>query len=624
MHLDESTVAWFAWQLLTGHGYSYDPVYHGPFQHDMLALIFLLFEPSQTSARMLAVVLGTALVALPWFLRDYLGRLAALLSCFLLAISPSFVYFARFERDDTYMEFFTLLIVVLALRFLRDRKPWQLYGTAIALALGFATKESIYIVAFIFGTYLLFHAAGRVARLRPTVLRLRSGTRAMNAVVLSSLGALLAIALILTPVTHLYLPVPALATLIAGLGVLTAATAVGAASRSPAPAEKPWLRRLVSSPWRPHWINAATVAVAIVVLMYSTFGTNLNGLWDRAHPFFDTGHACQYPLAFNLDACRKDIVGGLFYWLSQHKVARGGQPWFYYLLIYGLYEQLAVLLGAFAIIRTLAGRMSPRSRSIRMFFSYWAVLALIVYSWAGEKFPWLGIHPLLPLTVLAAIGLTDVLLMARVLGSSISHKGRSTRRRLSVWVGRVAVMGVVVLLIAEIHNTFVLNYVDGANPVEMMVYVQSSPDTIADANLIGSLSHRATGGTSLAVTIDSIDSWPFAWYLRNMPNVGYPTGPQAVKPPYVSNPIILLDQTDAETFTLPSSVRTGYTRALRRLDWWFPEDYKLWTWPSLGQKAFDLNSWQAIWNWEVYRTPFGPRDGTWYYRYIRKGYFPGF
>src|SRR5579872_870979 len=160
MHLDESTVAWFGWQLLQGHGYSYDPVYHGPFQHEMLALLFLVFEPSQTTARMLAVVMGTALVALPWFIRDYLGRAAALLACFLIAVSPSFVYFARFERDDTYMEFFTFLLVVFALRFVRDRKPWQLYGAVLAFALAFATKESIYIVGFIFGTYLAFRWLG--------------------------------------------------------------------------------------------------------------------------------------------------------------------------------------------------------------------------------------------------------------------------------------------------------------------------------------------------------------------------------------------------------------------------------------------------------------------------------
>ena len=155
MHLDESTVAWFGWQLATGHGYAYDPVYHGPFQHEVLASLFMLFQASEVTARLPAVALGTGLVILPWFLRDYIGRFAALISCVLIAVSPSFLYFARFERDDTYMEFFTLLTAVLVLRFWRDRRPWQLYGGVMALAMAFATKESIYIVMFIFGSFLL-------------------------------------------------------------------------------------------------------------------------------------------------------------------------------------------------------------------------------------------------------------------------------------------------------------------------------------------------------------------------------------------------------------------------------------------------------------------------------------
>jgi predicted membrane-bound mannosyltransferase len=354
--------------------------------------------------------------------------------------------------------------------------------------------------------------------------------------------------------------------------------------------------------------------------MYSTFGTNLDGLWDRAHPLFNNGHACPYPLALNLDACRKDIVGGLLYWLSQHKVARGGQPWYYYLLIYGLYEQLAIVLAAFAVVRTFVSRrIGSGSRPFRAFLAYWAVLALIIYSWAGEKFPWLGIHPLLPITMLAAFGLHDLYLFAR--GRTVTGK-RS--RRPVLLLARVALVLTACLLLLELHNAYVVNFVDGANPVEMMVYVQSSPDTIADANRIDQLSNRAAGGTTLPVTVDSADAWPFAWYLRNMPDVGYPAGAAAVKPPYSRNPIIILDETDTSTFGVPASIAAGYTRMLRRLDWWFPEDYKSWTWSSFAADAFDPSKWSAILQWQLARTPFGPRQGTWYYLYVKKGYFAPF
>ena len=42
-HHDESLHAWFGWRLATGEGYAYDPVYHGPVQFYLVALVDLLF-----------------------------------------------------------------------------------------------------------------------------------------------------------------------------------------------------------------------------------------------------------------------------------------------------------------------------------------------------------------------------------------------------------------------------------------------------------------------------------------------------------------------------------------------------------------------------------------------------
>ena len=631
MHLDESTVAWFGWQLLTGHGYAYDPVYHGPFQHEMLALLFLVFGQSQTTARLLAVVLGTGLVALPWFIRDYLGRAVALWTCFLIAISPSFVYFARFERDDTYMEFFTVLVVVFALRFLRDRHPWQLYGAVIAFTLAFATKESIYIVAFVFATYLLWVVVGaRAGRWLAADSARARNYRNLSQVVRPALlfGCLLvplAAAVILTIETGFYLPVPLVLTATLVGGVVTSSAGWTLRRTSIARTGTRPTRWMWSAAWRGHWLSALTISLGILVLMYSTFGTNLNGIWDRAHPFFNSGNGCQFPLAFNLDACRRDVVGGLFYWLSQHKVARGHQPWYYFLLIFGLYEQIALVFGAIGgLVTYLSRRLRPGQRTIRMFVVYWAAISLLVYSWAGEKFPWLGIHPLLPITLLAAFGIND----------TIGYLGRNLRRlrrprpapRRGAFGGAVAGAGALllgVLLVAEAHNTVTLNFVNGANPVEMMVYVQSSPDTLADANLIGRLSHRATDGNTLPVSIDSLGdgAWPFAWYLRNMPDVGYPSGASGLSS---RDPIIILQQTDADGITLPKWLTAGYSRRLRRFDWWFPEDYKQWTWSSFLTQAASLNGWNSVWQWETTRKPFGIVGSDWYYLYVKKGYFPAF
>ena len=60
------------------------------------------------------------------------------------------------------------------------------------------------------------------------------------------------------------------------------------------------------------------------------------------------GQATDWGQGFLLGIGR-GIWQGLYYWLQQQEVARGGQPLYYYLLLMPLYEQLVVVFG-------LAGR----------------------------------------------------------------------------------------------------------------------------------------------------------------------------------------------------------------------------------------------------------------------------
>jgi uncharacterized protein (TIGR03663 family) len=630
MHIDEATVGWSAWQFLTGHGYAYDPVYHGPFQHEFLAGMLGLFQSSETSVRLLAVITGTALVVLPWFIRDYVGRGRALLAAFLLAVSPSMVYFSRFERDDMYMEFFTFLAIVLIVRFLRDRRPWQIYGLVLSAALAFATKESIYIVFFLAVLFGCTWLVGRRLRRRVDVLRPMRSPR--NRVLV---GGVLLAGLVLAVVTGLALPAVAL------IAVALLWTVAGAAAIAP---ETDAIRSYIG-PLKRHWINALTIALGVEVLMYATLGTNLNGLWDHAHPFFlsartlpspSTAFGCAwdagsgrytqtpYSLPLHLNSCRKDIIGGLLYWLSQHQVARGGQPWYYYLLIYGLYEQIALLLGIAMALRTFLSPPTDRhEHQLRAFLTYWAIGSLVIYCWAGEKFPWLGIHPLLPLTLLAAVAIEDLYQAAVRARLPIWRKDRNVGGTVGLVIRRVCagltlcVCGA--LLVFEVHNTYLVNFVDDANPKEMMVYGQSAQDTPTEAATVMRLSRLRTEGPNLRVAIDAPDWWPFAWYLRTMPRAAYIQPADLTTAPYDTYPVLIVAEADASS--LPKSISSHYARHLFRLDWWGPEAYKDWDLHTIGQDIVSPNSWQAIMSWELDRQAFGDNVSDWYYVYIRTGYF---
>lgn len=591
MHGDEAEHAWFAWNLFSGIGYAYDPVYHGPFQFPATALLYFLFGVSDLTGRLLAVLFGSALVALPYFLRREMGRVEALLASVFIALSPAFLYVSRLERDDIFTSFFAITTVIGIFGYVRSRRVRYVYLAVASLALSLSAMENTYITAFVFGTFLAlvlgseYLATTSLGR-RASDFWGRSGSQhVVRARLPVAALVVLLLALALTVATGWFPPVPlVLAVIIIGL-VHRQALMETAGQRQYITA----LRNISGQ----SWLNAATIALAILFLLYSTFGTNIRGIWDAASPFLNPGTACggqSYSFPFN--PCRRDILGGLFYWLSQHEVARGGQPWFYYPLLYGLYEQVAVFFGVGGVIWTLF-----RPTLFRAFLAYWAILMFGVYSWAGEKFPWLMIHPLTPFLLLGAMFIVHLF-------------------RLGAWPRLIALVSLAVLGVIQLHNAYEVNYVNGADPVEMMVYVQSAPDTPTVANKILALSQKATGGNDLHVTIDADDTWPFAWYLRDMPNIGYPAYPQIKQKPYTTNPVIIVDESHQPA--LQSQLK-GYTGQRYRLRWWFPEDYKALTWSSFLRDLVDPGTWSSITRWEALRRPFGPKDGLWFYYYVKNG-----
>src|SRR5579885_3546969 len=149
LHHDESLHAYFSLQLmLNPANYRYDPLLHGPFQFHAIALVYKISQllgaydngVNTTTVRIAAATLGTVIVGLPYFLRDYLGKIGAWLACLLLAVSPSMVYFSRFAREDIYMACFTLLLVVSVARYVRSRRMGWLVISAAGFALAYATK----------------------------------------------------------------------------------------------------------------------------------------------------------------------------------------------------------------------------------------------------------------------------------------------------------------------------------------------------------------------------------------------------------------------------------------------------------------------------------------------------
>ncbi len=378
---DASVHAWGAHDLYArrGDGYTHNPTFHGPFLYHFTAFLFFLFGDSDFTALASPALFGVLLVALPWLLRKELGRLGALLASAMLAISPLLLTYSRILRHDMYLAVWMLLLVVAVFRYLRQRQNKWLYMTAAATALMVCTKEVAFIELFVIGSFLFFLLLWEwLVSGRPVLSRLASFDLV---VVIGSLIAPLGLA----PLTVRALGFdPAGYTLaenaLPSLVVLAVCVALTA---------------LVGLLWdRRRWLSAAGIFYAITLLLYTTFLTNGRGVISG-------------------------YVGSLGYWLSQQEVARGGQPWFYYLIVMPLYEFMPLLLGGLGALSLLWGsrpvegsggvresadglRPANVTAAFLAFLPYWALALLVILSWAGEKMPWLIVHLTVPWILLGA------------------------------------------------------------------------------------------------------------------------------------------------------------------------------------------------------------------------------
>jgi uncharacterized protein (TIGR03663 family) len=156
-HHDESVHASFTLKILNTGQYTYDPSYHGPFLFHSTAIVFHYLGINDTTARLIPVFFGVATIPLLFLLEKEIGKRGVLWSAFLLAFSPSMVYYSRFFRNDSIIVFCTLATVAGGIRYLENlhsikRYPYLLL-VASSLAIAVSSKENAYLVILMFGAF---------------------------------------------------------------------------------------------------------------------------------------------------------------------------------------------------------------------------------------------------------------------------------------------------------------------------------------------------------------------------------------------------------------------------------------------------------------------------------------
>lgn len=482
LHHDEGVNGNFLVRLVREGYYHYDPAnYHGPTIYYFAAvfpwILRLLFGPNvqdshgltTVAIRCVPALFGIATIALIFTLRRNLGTIATLAAAFLLAISPGAIYLSRYFIHETLFVFFTLGIVVAAVKYFEDPRPVYLILGALSAGLLFATKETALISAAVLLIALALAGAYRWLWKQ-------------------SLG-----------------------------GSRSSRKKKGRGDPGGEVDYRTFVERAGGSTKLMVWfVIALTIFIVVNVLFYSSFFTNYpQGVYDSLKTFqfwTKTGkEAHVHPFAT------------YFWWLLLQE-----SP----LLILGtIGAALAVLkpTKSFALFAGLWAFGLIAAYSLIAYKTPWLSLSFIVplaltsgaaiqglYEDLGKfeisrRFRWYALAAVL----LIALGPLPGL--ARIFDQVVAP---------NPWPGLVKA-----LYQAEIHpKTFIpgyqtidLNFINYDNDDRYYVYVYAHTrrETLKLVDEIDQLAQRTHQGAETGITMVSPEYWPLPWYLRDYKRVGY-------------------------------------------------------------------------------------------------------
>lgn len=156
----EASAALQAWQVAVEPDVSL-PLSANPGYILLTALLFKVFGSSNLLARLLPVLAGSALVLAPWFFRNRLGRLPAVVLAFGLALDPGLVSQSRLAGGPLP----ALALTLLALALVQPPEPSRLRWAAAGALAGLALLSG---PAVFHGVVILGLSAGLAAVLRIT------------------------------------------------------------------------------------------------------------------------------------------------------------------------------------------------------------------------------------------------------------------------------------------------------------------------------------------------------------------------------------------------------------------------------------------------------------------------
>lgn len=488
MHHDESIHATFAYQWMdtpdTAY-YKYDPTYHGPFLYIVTRALFQLFGVGTAQARMFPLIFGLCVVFTPLLFRRWMGQRAAWASVILLAVSPLQIYYSRFLAHDmpslTFAAASAAAFLAYAMHPAKGRK-W-LWLSSAAMGLLFSVKAVSFLYVFIYATAIVLLGSmhrwqrGERVLVKPELPGDYPAADLARHLVVALLVFCLSYGIFQTSLLH---NPQGFAD-----GLFTRVLAYWWGQHSVERLSGPTIFHLRS-------MLLHELPVLIVALVYTCNALRETAwgrwsLWALLAIFVVT-----VPSGWKMTDVMPAGVQGL---LGALKI-RVSADLFLYATAF-----VCGLLGSF--------RLLQREQWFAAFLNYWSFAALAIYSFAGEKTPWLTVHVLYPMALLGGMAIAEWVTHWHLQGAW--QWGRVPRWRWQQWT---AVAVGLLALAYQLRIGYFVNYVTAGEPQDLLSQVHNTKDVKYVVDWMNRTAME-TGDKQkgLPITISGDVVWAFYFYL---------------------------------------------------------------------------------------------------------------
>ncbi len=609
MSHDESLHTYYSYLFADVSGYAHNPMMHGPLQFHLLNASYQLLGVTDFTARIPAALCGVLSIALVWLLRKDLGKVGTFVAMGLFLISPYLLFYSRYVRNEALLMPIAILTLWSILRYFQTEDKQYLLWLTVVSALNFTIKETAFFYtaqAMVFAGFVFLIRADQrkwalEARRKNYYLLL------MGTVVAIMLGFLMAV---FTNVEGKLNSIWFLGGVV--LGFVLAVVAVHMLredmgkenfAHNPALAIIISLGTIVLPMLSPLVVNAIglnplnydvpqvmlytglTIGALFIVSFLIGIWWDLK-TWMLSQVTFYGIFTVFYTSFFsNPDGFYTGLVGSLGYWLEQQGVARGSQPWYYYLLVqlpvYEYLPFLGSLIGLGLVITLFVRSMKKRVIEKNQFLfpalmAFWSFSSLAVFTYAGEKMPWLTVHIVMPMILMTAwtvryavmkvdwkgfksiqywgfglsfiiVALVDgVLMIGQLLGTHAPFSGMllTQLEDTNLFIGKVLLMGISVyilirlfkkldrssvktlflltagalLCVTTFRTSFAASFKNFDQGNEYLVYAHSGAGVKNVLDEIEWISMQTMDGKSIPISYDGETSWPMTWYFRDYRN----------------------------------------------------------------------------------------------------------